>query len=630
MAEIWSRAGRRDSRARRRVSGAVATAALMALAAGCAAVPASGIVASATIPPGPGSAVGGGRNCCVLIMLPPQPDWGPQQIVSNFLLASANFANNHAVAREYLTAAASKAWHPGSAVTVIAQPPDVTLSRRPFGSQGAALVQIQAQEVATLSGSGQYSPAPGGHEQLVRQFGLQLVDHRWRIASLPSSGAGQVSNELVLTKDLFQLAYEPRNLYYFDSSGKVLVPDPVFVPIDSSDPGTNLVRALKRSPSGWLAGAVFSAFPPNAQLARPVQILPNKTALVDLSLPRGAATKSAIQAMAAQLVWTLTSPSYSPAPAQAVQFEVNGRPRSQAGSSIPAQDRRGYPQQALDPPDHENLYYLASNGATRVLRGSTVASPAPPGQGAPGQALPGQVGEGQIPLHIVAISPDERYLAGIAGPSNTVYVSDLGAARDRAKPGTGNLTSRLTGSSFTALSWDRRDDLWVAGKVKGQPGVWVVPPGAGRPAQVSLPPGIGPVTALRVARDGVRVAMIAGSGPAARLLLGAIVRAGTQLSVLQTVAVGTDVSAPSALTWYDADHLLVVAQSAAGPRLDEVPVDGDRSTAMGVQPNMVSIAAAGPSNPLYASLQTSHLARSIGVGELWSMFVSGSSATYPG
>jgi hypothetical protein len=159
----------------------------------------------------------------------------------------------------------------------------------------------------------------------------------------------------------------------------------------------------------------------------------------------------------------------------------------------------------------------------------------------------------------------------------------------------------------------------------------VVSPGTAAVTQVSLPLGTGTVTALRVAPDGVRIAMIVNSAAGPRLLLGAIVRGDGQLSILQTVAVGADVSDPSALTWYDADHLLVVAQSSAGPGLDEVPVDGDHSTAMGVQPGMVSITAAGPLNALYASLQTNpgHLARSIGVGELWNLFVPGSSATYP-
>jgi lipoprotein LpqB-like beta-propeller protein/sporulation and spore germination protein len=613
---------RPGTRTGRRIPWAVAGVLAAALVAGCAAVPASGVVQPAAIPPGHGSGGGGGQGCCGLLMVGPQAGWDPQQIVSNFLLASGNFANNHGVAREYLTSAASKAWHPGSAVTVIKQPPVVTLTRRPFGSPSATVVEIQAQEVATLSDSGQYSPTTGGQQGLTWQFGLQVVNHQWRIASLPSGGSGQLSSELLLTKDLFQLAYEPRNLYYLDSANQVLVPDPVFVPVESSDPGTGLVQALLSSPAGWLEGAATSAFPPAARLLRPVQISPaSKIATVDLSLPAAATTPVRLRAMMAELVWTLTSPSYSPAPAQAVQLEVNGRTSTPDGTSLPVQDRNDYPQRALDPPGHQNLYFLAANGAGREIRGAAGTS----------TALPGQAGTGQVPLHILAISPDQRYFAGIAGPSSTVYISDLFAAQNRARSPAGNLVSRLTGSNFTSISWDRRDELWVAGKVDGQSGVWVVSPGTAAVSQVNLPLGTGTVTALRVAPDGVRVAMIVNSAAGSRLLLGAIVRGSGQLSILQTVAVGADVSDPSALTWYDADHLLVVAQSSAGPGLDEVPVDGDHSTAMGVQPGMVSITAAGPLNALYASLQTNpaHLARSIGVGELWNLFVPGSSASYP-
>jgi hypothetical protein len=45
---------------------------------------------------------------------------------------------------------------------------------------------------------------------------------------------------------------------------------------------------------------------------------------------------------------------------------------------------------------------------------------------------------------------------------------------------------------------------------------------------------------------------------------------------------------------------------------------------------MVSIAAAGPDNGLFVGLQTGHLAKSVGLGELWNQFAEGSAATYPG
>ena len=95
-----------------------------------------------------------------------------------------------------------------------------------------------------------------------------------------STSVDQPSHELLLTKDLFQLAFQPRNLYYLDPAGKDLVPDPVFVPVNSGDPVADLVRALLIPPQGWLSGAVLSAFPPAATLRHPVEILPgSKTAV---------------------------------------------------------------------------------------------------------------------------------------------------------------------------------------------------------------------------------------------------------------------------------------------------------------------------------------------------------------
>ena len=45
---------------------------------------------------------------------------------------------------------------------------------------------------------------------------------------------------------------------------------------------------------------------------------------------------------------------------------------------------------------------------------------------------------------------------------------------------------------------------------------------------------------------------------------------------------------------------------------------------------MTSVAAAGPNNKLFASLQTGNLAKSVGLGELWSAAGPGRAATYPG
>jgi hypothetical protein len=600
------------------------------LAAGCADVPTSGLLQHTGLPAGTGGEQQG-MDCCGYIMTGPGPGASPSQIVQGFLLASADFGNHHEIARQYLTRAASRSWQPGPgpAVTVVASPPTVTPAPPAFGSRNTAVVEISAQQLGNVSTSGQYIQAETGQHQLNQEFTLQKVDHQWRIATLPkksSADVDQPSHELLLTKDLFQLAFQPRNLYYLDPAGKDLVPDPIFVPVDSGDPVADLVRALLIPPQGWVAGAVLSAFPPAATLRRPVEILPgSKTAVVDLSLPKSATSTMSLAAMASQLVWTLTSSSYGSASIQAVKLEVGGRLWTPPGKDSAVISPRTYPQPALEPSAHEELYFLGNNGAARVLRA----------QGGGSSAVPGQAGTGQVPLTSIAISRDGRYLAGIGGAGTTLYTSSLSAAaKPHASPAARALQSRMSGVSIASVSWDRNDNLWVAGSSGRKPRVWVLGASGGPPVSVSLPPHIRSVSALRVAPDGVRAAMLASvrtaNGPETEVLLAAIVRTNDQVMLSSAGQVGADLTGPSALTWYDADHLLVVNLGSSGPQLEEVPVDGDRSSSQSIEPGMVSIAAAGPGNGLFVSLQTRHLAKSSGLGELWNQFAEGSAATYPG
>jgi hypothetical protein len=604
----------------------------MTLLVGCADVPTSGLLQHTGLPTGAGGEQQG-TDCCGYIMTGPGPDSSPSQIVQGFLLASADFANHHQIARQYLTTSASRSWQPGPgpAVTVVASPPTVTPAPPPFGSRNTAVVEISAQQLGNVSTSGQYIQAETGQHQLNQEFTLQKVDTQWRIATLPkksSAGVDQPSHELLLTKDLFQLAFQPRNLYYLDPAGKNLVPDPVFVPVDSGDPAADLVRALLITPQGWLSGAVLSAFPPAATLRHAVEILPgSRTAVVDLSLPKSATSTMSLAGMASQLVWTLTSSSYGAASIQAVKLEVNGKVWTPPRASSAVISPRTYPQPALQTPRRQELYFLGSNGAARVLGA----------QGGSSSAVAGQAGTGQVSLTSIAVSRDRRYLAGIgvSAGAPTLYTSSLSAAaKPHASSAARALHIRMSGVSIASVSWDRDDNLWVAGSSGGKPRVWVLGAANGTPLSVGLPGHIRSVTALRVAPDGVRVAMLTtvstSNGPQKEVQLAAIERTNEQVMLSSAGPVGADLTRPSALSWYDADHLLVVNQAPLGPQLEEVPVDGDRSSYQGIEPDMASIAAAGPHNGLFVGLQTGHLAKSVGLGELWSQFAEGSAVTYPG
>ena len=593
------------------------TAAVLAglLATGCATIPDSGPVLSTPTPAPPG----GGVTSAGLVVEGPENGWSPVQVVSGFLQASASFAHNHAVAREYLTARASRLWQPGVQVTILAQSPNVQRQFGQLAATGHTNVIVSWQKIATLEGSGQYIPVGGGAaEQQV--FGLESVNGQWRIDSLPAIGGQKVSTELLLPSVLFHLVYAPRDLYFYAQPGQLLVPDPVFVPIESTDVVSYVLDGLKQDPNGWLQSAAFTAFPPGARLRR-VQVLPGvpggKTAIVDVGLPRGT-PQSTVRAMVAQIVWTLTSSSYSPALLQAVKIKVNGHLWS-PGPGDAVQGLSSYARYVPRVPKDPNLYYLTGGGAVRMFGRAAQSSP-----------VPGEAGTGQIPLTQVAVSPDGRYLAGVAGPADTVYTGDLvAAAKSHASERARNLHLRLTGTGFTGLSFDSSGNLWVAGRVHHAPGVWLVPPDSA-PVEVTLPPGLGPVTALKVAPDGVRVAMIVGQGPAARVVLGAIERTGTAVAVPQVVPLAPGLLEPSALTWYDENHLLAITQQGAASQLWEVPVNGDAPVGKNSLPGMVSITASGAQNPLYLGMAAGRLENSYGLGEPWRDITAGWDATYPG
>jgi len=94
-----------------------------------------------------------------------------------------------------------------------------------------------------------------------------------------------------------------------------------------------------------------------------------------------------------------------------------------------------------------------------------------------------------------------------------------------------------------------------------------------------------------VAPDGVRVAMITGSGATSRLWLAAIDRSGKQLAIGPQVPIGTDISAFSDLTWYDTGDVIVLTRPSSGPVLYEVPVDGGQSRQIATDAGTVSITA---------------------------------------
>ncbi|MGH3275579.1 MAG: LpqB family beta-propeller domain-containing protein, partial [Streptosporangiaceae bacterium] len=545
--------------------------------------------------------------------------WTPVQIVQGFLAASASFAGNHAAAQKFLSPQALRTFQPGSwPVTVVS--PQLSEQPMPFGprSEGDAsvsfTVRLRGQQIAAISDIGQYVNSPGARTYT---FNLVRVGGQWRISSLQPAA-------LLLTQASFEEVYQPRNLYFWSPNYQSLVPEPVFAPQQDTyaAAAANLVKALLRAyqdGSPWLAGATRTSFPAGSRLIGGKVNIAGSTATVNLGGAASRAGPLQLQFMAQQLATTLTSTSYGQPPiARHVKLEVNGRIRDDS-----AQDG-GRPGLVPGPAaGGGTLFYLAQNGTVSEWSGLS------------GRMIRNPPGRDQIPFSQIAVSagPTQatQRLAGTVpdGHGCGVYAGPLAATSSLAfqplpDPDSGPCTS---------ISWDDLDGAWAV----TARGIWALPDGGRQFEPVMLPPLPGGSTlpyhvlSLQVAPDGVRVAMLVQTVPGGQaaggtqVVMAAITRSGTQFVLGPTVAVGPTLPGPTALSWLDPDHLVVLAHSL----LYSVPVNGGTPVPVGPAPTGVdSVTAAGPGRIAVAG--GGQIWTSSGPDQVMQPAVKGAGAVYQG
>jgi len=583
----------------------------------------------------------------------PEASWSPSQVVEGFLNASASYPVYSAIAKEYLVSSASKAWDPGWSVQVVDQV-DVPGQAVMGEDRRQATVDVTGHVRASFNGTGQYVGAQqsrDGGQGGYWQARLVKVGHHWLITNPPAFR--------MLTQPTFAKVYKPQDLYFFDSTGEVLVPDAVFVPAGTSPASlvSNLVNALLKNPqTGWLQSETnpippaITEFPSGTGIDVAVD---GTTATVNLTGAAVAGTSAVTrEQISAQLVWTLTGQRAAPPNIEAVQLEINGKPWTPTdspcpgiGVQSPAQKLAMYSCKNPYPAANSQAFYYIANGQawsrcaseTQVTSGSigmvlpvfsrtsaaTLSQSCKSSVLASSPAMPPPQPRGVPPLSMIAVSPDSKYAAGVSRNGNAVDVWVAGGA----KP-----ASALSMPGVTAIGWDRRDYLWVT-----QGDSTSVIAQAGDNKFVEIPNSFpGKLTGLSIAPDGVRVAAIVqtDSGPELQLAAidnGAPSSASGQLtsplrgmSVGPAVQRGANVANPIALTWYDADDLLVLDGTANGTMLWEVPVDGQPATKLpGVLSGAISITANSSQNALVVGLTGGRMEVSASLAGPWQPLGSG-------
>ena len=606
---------------------AAVTAALAV--AGCVSMPSAGPVLSYPVTQATGSQ--NGQNLQFTTQ-PPGSTWNPGQIVSGFLIAAA--ANQDQVARQYLTPAEGKKWDPSLTTYVyqtranVLNPVPLPAGPQPAATNGKkaakppqrASVEVNGKIQAVLStlyGTYQVPSASGPNSSGPKYFGLVKTAAGWRISSAPSA--------LLLTSAQFAADYDLRNLYFFDPNYRYLVPDPVYVPLQASATTltSTLVSYLKSPPRDWLSGgATETAFPPATKVSA---TLAGNLATVNVT---GAISNAERVEVSSQLLWTLVGSGEGGSQVKSVELVVDGKPFYPAGSPVNAvqilsQAAYGPAGQPSSTAASKEFYYLGSGGEVYSSRLGVTVKPTP-------------IAKIGASYTQIAVSKDGRYLAALRG-NGELFIGPIRGPLVREQ-----------GSGYLTLSWDPSDNLWTTTGSNDQ--IFVFRAGANantrqaKPIVATVTSGRSIVsgeqyTALQIAPDGVRVAMIINSD---ELTFGAIVwepstglGPGSAKIQLSPFYISNFDNGFNQVTWYGPDN--VITLGGPGSTLTEYPVDGGTPTSQMLNQAVESITAATSGQALIAGIARNAMIEASNLTQAWAPIVTdagtpvvGISPTYPG
>ncbi|WP_127783818.1 MtrAB system accessory lipoprotein LpqB [Rhodococcus sp. X156] len=465
----------------------------------------------------------------------------PDLLVRDFISASSAQRGQHRVARQYLTGEGSQRWDDRTSTTILTNV-DTLYDVR---AENRVTILLRADRVGTLSGDGTYNQDQGTYEA---RLTLLKVDGQWRIDALPSG--------VVLERADFLARYQRVPVYFLNPDQKKVVADPRWVARDSDSLAARLVELLIGGPNAQLASGVVN------KLGQGVRLRSNVTTATGESVP-GAGEANGVgidlgglesldagqrQLLAAQVVWTLDSAG------------VRG-PYVLLADGAPLDERYALGWDTADVASFDpssssgadvGLHAVSGGSLVKVVDGSV-------------NAVGGPLGRASS-LESAAISHDGQQVAAVTmtgdprpGGQVQLLVGSLGGAVAVAASGTE--MTRPTWSGDDRAAWVVVDTGTVVRVVRE--------PSSGQVSSSPVDSGAvtalgGPISALRLSRDGVRAALIVGG----RVYVAVVTRAQNGgFALTSPVAVAPDLGDGAvSLDWTSADTLVVSGRG------DEVPV----------------------------------------------------------
>lgn len=497
----------------------------------------------------------------------PNPAMEPDQLLREFLKATADPANRHIAARQFLTESASNDWDDqGSALLI--DKVVFTQTR----SLDKVSVTMGADILGSLSDMGVFETGEG---QLPDPGPIELVQtpNGWRIDRLP--------NGVFLDWQQFQATYKRNTLYFVDPTGKTVVPDPRYVAVSEPDLlATELVNKLTLGPRPEMAKAVRNLVGPPLKLRGPVTRADGgKTGVgrgyggARIDLENLTTTDPASRTLlAAQLIWTLA------------RADVKG-PYVIDADGAPLDDRFADGWKATDVAATDPGAADGATAGVHALMGGALVTL----DGLRSAKVPGSFG-GMSDQRAAAFSRTGRDVATVSTPAD-------GSATLWIGPNGGDAVRATDGRALSRPSWALDDAVWVV--VDGNSVVRVIREEAtGQPAKIPVDSAAvtarfpGSITELQLSRDGTRAAMV---------IDGRVVLAGVEqapggafaLTYPRRIGFGLGDSVVS-LAWRTGDDMVVTRNDPAHP-VSYVNLDGVNSDGPGA--NLVMPVTAVAANP---------------------------------
>lgn len=533
---------------------------LLALAAlaGCASMPSSG-----PVQPVDSSRRADGDSQVRVFGVSPEEGALPHEIVRGFLEAVTSDEAQFDTAREYLTPERRRDWNPFAGTTVLASGPSLAppvTRATPDGGGETVVVEVTGTQLAAVDAAHVYTPVEADYRAT---FELRQVRQEWRIDVLPDG--------LIMGQADFQRNYRSVDAYYFadlgpeagrlaDDGENVLVADPIYVR-RRINPLTEVVASLLAGPSAWLDPVVSTAFPQGVGLARGSgpTVEDDGTLTVRLTgVPRDW-PKTRCERMGAQLLHSVRELS---------TVEVTEvRIANQAGTQLcglPMSRAQAYAPGRLDG-DLGQPYFVDDAG--RLVSVSQH-------DGIEAQPVSGPLGRGEVRLGEAAVSRTAEWAAGVSEDGTSLYVAPLSGGEELSEPVYQRPSRGGDDAGLTAPSWDGLGDLWVADRDPEGQRLLRLPSGSGAVQEVAVD-GLREgqrIEALRVASDGVRIAMLVSDEEHTTLQLGRVERSGgvgkagarTRVVVDGLRAVAPQLENVAAASWAGRSTLVVAGRPVDG------------------------------------------------------------------